>query len=92
MRDRLLAPSAAVKTGSGVLAAQLSKLPAYVFESGKFTLGQRAGAGLYKGTLFGACGFVGSVGGTSLAYGIFMARQAALGEQGTKVSSHGKFL
>ncbi|KAJ1480832.1 hypothetical protein T484DRAFT_1955827 [Baffinella frigidus] len=80
----LLAPSVAVKAGSGVMAAQLSKLPSFVFESGKFTLGQRAGAGLYKGMLFGGCGFLGSVGGTSLAYLIFMARQAAAGSEGTK--------
>lgn len=88
-RDRLLAPSVAVKAGSGVMAAQLSKLPSFVFESGKFTLGQRAGAGLYKGMLFGGCGFLGSVGGTSLAYLIFMARQAAAGSEGTKVPPPG---
>ena len=80
----LLAPTVAAKAGPGPFAAQLSKLPAFVFESGQFTLGQRAGAGLYKGSLFGACGFLGSVGGTSLAYMIFMARQAAAGGEAKK--------
>eukprot|EP00961_Rhodomonas_salina_P303332 3941196-Rhodomonas_salina.3 len=60
-----------------VISQQLAKLPAFIFAEGKYTLAQRAGAGLYKGSLFGACGFVGSVGGTSLAYMLFLIRQMA---------------
>ncbi len=50
-------------------------LPANVFAEGPFSLKQRLGAGLYKGALFGLCGFMGSVGGTSLAYLLFLLRR-----------------
>jgi hypothetical protein len=40
-----------------------------------FNAAQRVGAGVYKGTLFSACGFLGSLGGTTLAYLLFQIRR-----------------
>lgn len=53
------------------MALAISKLPPFVLADGKYTLAQRVGAGVYKGGLFSACGFAGSLGGTTLAYMLF---------------------
>eukprot|EP00287_Rhodomonas_sp_CCMP768_P017287 CAMPEP_0202816580 /NCGR_PEP_ID=MMETSP1389-20130828/7032_1 /ASSEMBLY_ACC=CAM_ASM_000865 /TAXON_ID=302021 /ORGANISM="Rhodomonas sp., Strain CCMP768" /LENGTH=378 /DNA_ID=CAMNT_0049488647 /DNA_START=26 /DNA_END=1162 /DNA_ORIENTATION=+ len=79
----LLAPTVRQSAATGAIAQQLSRLPAFVFAEGQYSLAQRAAAGLYKGSLFGACGFVGSVGGTSLAYLLFLIRQMADPEAGS---------
>lgn len=55
--------------------AKLALLPANIFAEGSYSLKQRIGAGVYKGVLFGLCGFMGSVGGTSLAYLLFLVRR-----------------
>ena len=72
----LLAPTVAVRAAtSGSLGTYISTLPAFVLAEGKFTVGQRAMAGLYKGSLFAFCGFLGSVGGTTLAFMLLKIRQ-----------------
>ena len=72
----LLAPSVAAKAaGSNALANYVAKLPAFVLAEGSYTVGQRTMAGLYKGSLFAACGFLGSVGGTSIAFMLLKIRQ-----------------
>lgn len=57
------------------MALAVSKLPPFVFADGKYTVAQRIGAGLYKGGLFSACGFIGSLGGTTLAYCLFQVHR-----------------
>jgi len=71
----LLAPSVAAQTGKGALAKYVGTLPSFVLAEGKYSVGQRAMAGLYKGSLFAACGFMGSVGGTSVAFALIKIRQ-----------------
>jgi hypothetical protein len=57
-----------------------------VFVSGAFTPGQRAAGFLYKGVLFAACGFAGSVLGTTLSQGLIAARKAmSCGEGGKRL-------
>ena len=55
--------------------SKLALLPANIFAEGSFSFRQRIAAGMYKGALFGLCGFLGSVGGTSLAYLLFLVRR-----------------
>ena len=71
----LLAPSVAAKAGSSGLARYVNKLPSFVMAEGSYSVGQRAMSGLYKGSLFAFCGFLGSVGGTSLAFALLKVRQ-----------------
>jgi hypothetical protein len=72
----LLAPTVRASSASTpLITTQLSLLPANIFAEGCYTLNQRLAAGLYKGILFGLCGFMGSVGGTSLAYLVFLLRR-----------------
>ena len=72
----LLAPTVAAKAaGSGAIGKYIGTLPSFVLAEGKYTVGQRAMSGLYKGSLFAGCGFLGSVGGTSLAFMLLKVRQ-----------------
>jgi len=72
----LLAPTVAVKAaGSSALSSYVAKLPAFVLAEGSYSVGQRAMSGLYKGSLFAVCGFLGSVGGTSIAFMLLKLRQ-----------------
>ena len=71
----LLAPTVAAQTGTGAFAKYVGTLPSFVLAEGRYSVGQRAMSGLYKGSLFAACGFMGSVGGTSLAFMLLKVRQ-----------------
>ena len=72
----LLAPTVAVRAASSsALGNYVAKLPAFVLAEGSYSVGQRAMAGVYKGSLFAFCGFLGSLGGTTLSFLLLKVRQ-----------------
>lgn len=66
----LLAPVAGAAGGAGFLA----RLPSNAFSDGRYNLFLRSASFLYKGVVFSACGFAGSLVGTTLSQGLLYLR------------------
>lgn len=59
----------------GAKGGMFASLPSNVFSTGTYTMPQRVVSFAYKGVLFGACGFMGSMVGTSLSQGLLLLRR-----------------
>lgn len=60
----------------GASQGRFAALPANVFSQGSYSLMARTGTFFYKGSVFAACGFAGSLLGTSLAQTLIFGRRA----------------
>jgi hypothetical protein len=74
-----LVPGAAPASGWSKV---ISTLPANVFAAGSYSLSQRVGGFMYKGLLFGVCGFLGSLVGASISQGLVELRRTMAKRKG----------
>lgn len=84
LAKNIMAKNVSTQAATGLFA----QLPANVFARGNYSLPMRIAGFLHKSALFSVCGFVASVIGTSVSYGLVMLRQRSSVIAKTKTNGH----
>jgi len=77
-------------TAPGAKLSAVARLPANVFIAGNYTIPARVASLLYKGALFGVCGFFAGLAGTGSAQGLMQLRKTLRPEGEVSVSAASK--